>query len=90
MARRIVFSDITDSFNEEHDSESSIDGSLTLSSRLRHIIVKSTLKSPKDVSILTTSGIRLCTFTVNPGQTVEIPVKLPGFYVVNRTKIAVR
>ena len=84
----IVFSSVKDNFGEEN--ENSDDGALRITSRLRHIIVTSTLKAPTVVTIHNAAGIRLATFTIEPGQTIETRVNVPGFYVVNQTKIAVR
>ena len=84
----IVFSSVNDNFGEEN--ENSDDGALRITSRLRHIIVTSTLKAPTVVTIHNAAGIRLATFTIEPGQTIETRVNVPGFYVVNQTKIAVR
>jgi hypothetical protein len=89
-ARYIEFESITDGFNEELKSDDTGDGSLTISSRLHHIIVKSTMKESKLVTITNGAGIRLTTFTINPGQTVDTNVHIPGLYIVNKTKIAVR
>ena len=86
----IVFSSVKDSFGEEHENDNNGDGALKITSRLRHIIVTSTLKAPRTVTIHNAAGIRITTFTIEPGQTIETRVNLPGFYVVNNTKIAVR
>ena len=87
---QIVFSNVSDSFGEEHESMAIGDGALTITSRLRHIIVTSTMKTPQDVRITNAAGVSIKAFTILPGQTVETRVNLPGLYIVNHTKIAVR
>ena len=89
-ADHIVFSNINDSFGEENEDEEGEGGALRITSRLRHIVLTSTLKRPRAVRIFTTSGIHVTTVTVNPGQTVEVPVTAPGIYIVNQTKLSVR
>ena len=81
---------MSDSFGEENEKEESGDGALSITSRLRHIIVKSTLKAPRQVTIRNAAGIHITTFTIEPGQIVETLINMPGFYIVNNTKIAVR
>jgi hypothetical protein len=90
MAKYIVFDNTDDGFGEEHESEEIGDGKLFITSRLHHIIVQSTLKRPRIVSIYNAAGIRITNFVINPGQTVETRVNFAGVYIVNRTKIAVR
>jgi hypothetical protein len=90
MAKYIVFDNTDDGFGEEHESEEIGDGKLFITSRLHHIIVQSTLKRPRIVSIYNAAGIRITTFVINPGQTIETRVNFAGVYIVNRTKIAVR
>jgi hypothetical protein len=86
----IFFSSVSDSFGEEHEDEGNGDGTLSITSRLRHIILKSTLKEPKAVHIYNASGIHVSIVTINPGQTIIVPVNAPGIYIVNQTKIAVK
>ena len=89
-ARRIVFNSIGNEFGQEQESEEAGNGNLVIASRPRHIIVKSSLKEPRVITITNGSGIRLTTFTINPGQTIDTNVHMPGLYIVNTTKIAVR
>ena len=89
VPERIVFNSVKDSFGEEYDEDCG-DGALRITSRLRHIIVTSTLKAPRTVTIHNAAGIRIATFIIEPGQTIETLINMPGFYVVNKTKIAVR
>ena len=90
LPEQIIFSRMSDSFGEENEKEESGDGALSITSRLRHIIVKSTLKAPRQVTIRNAAGIHITTFTIEPGQIVETLINMPGFYIVNNTKIAVR
>jgi hypothetical protein len=48
------------------------------------------LKVPKEVTIHNAAGICITTFIIHPGQTVETLINMPGFYIVNKTKLAVR
>ena len=90
LARRIEFNRIGNDFGEDHESEDTGNGMLTISTRPRHIIVKSTMKEPKVITITNGSGVRLTTFTINPGQTIDTNIHMPGLYIVNKTKIVVR
>ena len=89
MAEQIVFNSVNDEFGEDYKEDSG-DGALIIKSRPRHIIVKSTLKVPKEVTIHNAAGICITTFIIHPGQTVETLINMPGFYIVNKTKLAVR
>ena len=89
-ARYIVFDNISDGFGDEYESNDNGDGALRISTRPRHIIVRSTLKAPKTVTITNAAGVRIATFTIEPGQTIERLINMPGFYIVNTTKVAVR
>ena len=90
LSRYIIFDSINDEFGDDYESDKSGDGALTISTRPRHIIVKSTLKAPRLVTITNAAGVRITTFTVQPGQTIETLINMPGFYIVNKTKVAVR
>ena len=89
-AFRPYFTAVNDEFGDDYESDKSGDGALTISTRPRHIIVKSTLKAPRLVTITNAAGVRITTFTVQPGQTIETLINMPGFYIVNKTKVAVR
>ena len=89
MPEQIVFNSVSDEFGEDYKEDSG-DGALIIKSRPRHIIVKSTLKTPKEVTIHNANGIRITTFIIQPGQTIETLINMPGFYIVNKTKLAVR
>jgi hypothetical protein len=52
----------------------------------RHkIVVTSTLKAEATVRIMGLSGQAVATFTIQPGETVETPIRYTGVYVVQST-----
>lgn len=90
LSRYIIFDSIDDGFGDEKESDKNGDGALRIYTRPRHIIVTSTLKEPRLVTITNAAGVRITTFTIEPGQTIETLINMPGFYIVNKTKVAVR
>ena len=58
-------------------------GILDIYAKRKKIVVASTLPHAVDVRIVTTGGIILSAFTVEPGETVETRVKSSGIYIVH-------
>ena len=84
-AEQIVFGQADTSFGVEENgdpSQEEIGEGLSIFARKRKIVVKSNLRVQADVSIYSTSGAVLGTFTIEPGQTVESPVLFSGVYLV--------
>ena len=82
----IIFSDTNDGVIEPTEGS----GKLTIKTGKHKIIVISGLRETTHVRITSVSGITLTTFDIEPGETIETPINMPGFYVVNKTKVAVR
>ena len=92
--RRIIFGSAISSVGEQGDidrhGDSGTDENLNIYAERSKIVVESTLSEAVQVSITTASGIRVTTFTIEPGQTITTPVTSNGVYIVNRKKLLVR
>ena len=82
----IVFSDTSDGIIEPTEGS----GKLTIKPGKHKITVISGLRETTHVRITNMSGITLTSFDIEPGETIETPINMPGFYIVNKTKVAVR
>ena len=82
----IVFSDTNDGVIEPTEGS----GKLTIKPGKHKITVISGLRETTHVRITNMSGITLTSFDIEPGETIETPINMPGFYIVNKTKVAVR
>ena len=97
LTRSIVFSDESSKMGgEDPDRDNEHGGILDIYAKRKKIVVASTLPHAVDVRIVTTGGITLSAFTVEPGETVETRVNSSGIYIVHTsdarytTKLSVR
>ena len=95
LTRSIVFSDESSKMGGD-DRGNKHGGILDIYAKRKKIVVASTLPHAVDVRIVTTGGITLSAFTVEPGETVETRVNSSGIYIVHTsdarytTKLSVR
>lgn len=98
--RSIVFSEEqmeTKEVKEHGDpTEGELNGGLKVWTKKDKIYVQSSLSFTEDLRIVTPAGITVATFTVKPGQKVEVQADFSGIYVVHTLdgkytkKVAVR
>ena len=84
-ARSIIFesNDTSFGFNDKDPSEGELgDGTILITTRKHTIKVTSTLPHETDVLIVNTGGLTTAAFTIQPGETIETPVKVSGIYIV--------
>ena len=60
-----------------------IGGTLNIFAKKNKIYVESSLNFTEDLRVVTPAGITVATFTVKPGQTVEVEADFSGMYVVH-------
>ena len=65
------------------------DGGLLIYAKKGKIVVESQRKTEATVRILTTSGLTVNTFAIQPGETVETPIHATGIYIANGKKLRV-
>ena len=63
--------------------EEELNGGLIIWSKKDKIYVQSSLSFTEDLRVVTPAGITVATFTVKPGQTVEVQADFSGMYVVH-------
>jgi hypothetical protein len=95
--RSIVFTNNGEDIELQHESLDRLEpGTIIVHSGKHKIIVKSTLKRTATVHIVSTSGITIRTFDIEPDETIETRVNIGGVYIVQTTdgkdtkKIAVK
>ena len=85
--RTIVFGDepvVTKKVEEHGDpTEGELNGGLNVWTKKDKIYVQSSLSFTEDLRIVTPAGITVATFTVKPGQTVEVQADFSGMYIVH-------
>ena len=86
---RIVFGS-TNGEEFEQTPESVLDGSIEIFVRGRSIVARSHREEPATIRIVNVAGITLRDFVLEPGQTVETPIRIPGVYMANRKKLFVK
>ena len=59
------------------------DGTLNIYGKKRMVVVESSLSYAVDLSIYTPAGVKVCTFSVPAGETIEQRVNTKGVYIVN-------
>ena len=90
MARAIAFGNATGIRDHGSDpGNDQVDGDLLIYAKRGKIVVKSRRKTEAVVRILTTSGVSLTTFTIQPGEAIETPVHATGVYIANGKKLRV-
>ena len=91
MTRSIVFSNNTNEdgggIQTRDDNEA---GALSISTRRHAVIVTSTLRHEVPVTIVTTSGVVVTHFTIQPGETIETNLPNVGIYIVNGRKVVIK
>ena len=91
VAEHITFS-YTTGIGDEQDlmpnSENLTEG-LNIYARRGKIIVESYRKTEATVRILTTNGITVNTFAIQPGETIQTPIHATGIYIANGKKLRV-
>jgi hypothetical protein len=91
MTRSIVFSNNTNEdgggIQTRDDNEA---GALSISTRRHAVIVTSTLRHEVPVTIVTTSGVVVAHFTIQPGETIETNLPNVGIYIVNGRKVVIK
>ena len=82
---RIIFgnSSTTDLFAISGNPKLGVNGTLNIYGRKQYVIVESSLNYTTDVRIVTPAGITVASFTIKPGQTVEVRADFSGMYVVH-------
>ena len=90
LARSIVFSKEASQMSPDEDDDISRTGKLYVLSKTGKIVVTSTLRNAKEVRIVSAAGITVTTFTIQPGETIETPIRMPGVYIVNNKKLSVK
>jgi hypothetical protein len=98
--RSIIFSEEqmeTKEVKEHGDpTEGELNGGLKVWTKKDKIYVQSSLSFTEDLRIVTPAGITVATFTMKPGQKVEVQADFSGIYVVHTLdgkytkKVAVR
>ena len=70
---------------EEHGDpkKEELNGGLRIWTKKGKIFVESSLKFTEDMRVVTPAGITVATFTVKPGQTVEVQADFSGMYIVH-------
>lgn len=87
----IVFSrETAQMIHHEEEDDISNTGQLIIKGKNGRIIVTSTMRAEKDVTIVTAAGALIDRYTIQPGQTIETPVNASGVYIVNKKKVAVK
>ena len=84
---QIVFGQSDTSFGveEEHGDprQNGFDGTLNIYAKKRKIVVESSLNYTADLRIVTPAGITVSTFSVEPGEIVEVRADFSGMYIVH-------
>jgi hypothetical protein len=85
--RTIVFGNdqMEDEIIEQHGdpTKEELNGGLIIWSKKDKIYVRSSLNFTEDMRIVTPAGITVATFTVKPGQTVEVQADFSGMYIAH-------
>ena len=70
---------------EQHGdpTKEELNGGLRIWTKKNKIYVESTLSFTEDMRVVTPAGITVATFSVKPGQTVEVQADFSGMYVVH-------
>ena len=68
---------------EHGDPQDGTTGTLRIWAKKDKIYVESSLSFTEDLRVVTPAGISVATFTVKPGQTVEVDADISGMYIVH-------
>ena len=97
--RSILFDskDSSFAFGDDDPSEGEMGkGTLEMTSGHHKITVTSSLTDVVDVRIMNAGGVTIAAFTIQPGETIEKPIRMTGIYIVRaaggryQKKLAVR
>ena len=87
MTRSIIFDNDDSQFaigDERDPSQGNVgQGGLTFFTKHRRLGVTSSLRQEADVHIVNTSGQTVASFTIQPGETIETPVRSSGVYIIH-------
>ncbi len=74
-----------DQISEQHGdpTKEEVSGGLHIYAKKGKIYVRSSLSFTEDLRVVTPAGVTVATFTVKPGQTVEVQADFSGMYVVH-------
>ena len=86
-ANEIVFTGDYDDLIDEPITMN--DGTLEIYTRGHNVVTTSHLQNPVTLSVVSVAGITYANYVLQPGETVETPVR-PGVYIVNRKKLLVK
>ena len=79
-----VGKDTSFAFDEQKPSEEELgEGDLQFRLRRHAIEVTSTLRRAADVHIVNTAGVKVGSFTIQPGETISTRVGVGGIYMLN-------
>jgi len=83
--RTIIFSDEQTQLEGEDEApkDKEIGGTLNIYAKRKKIVVSSTLSYTADLRVVTPAGITVSTFSVKPGETVEVRADFSGMYIVH-------
>ena len=85
--RGIIFGNVQSELKgvEEHGNptKEELSGGLRIWTKKDKIFVESSLSFTEDVRVVTPAGITVATFSVKPGQTVEVQADFSGMYIVH-------
>ena len=65
------------------------DGTLEIYTRGHNVVTTSHLQNPVTVTVVSVAGIMYANYELQPGESIETPVR-PGVYIVNRKKLLVK
>ena len=79
----ITFSNVNSQLgnDEEHDISDGLDGMLKVTGKQGRVIVTSYMYETTPVTIVNAAGIVICSFDIEPGETIETPVST-GVYII--------
>ena len=78
----IVFDSGDSSFAIGDDPSDKLAGELVFSAKPRKLVTTSSLRQPADVRVYRTSGVAIASFTIQPGETIETDIAVPGVYII--------
>jgi hypothetical protein len=81
--RTIIFGQSGQMLEPHSTYEADTEGSIDATTGSHRIVVSSTLKTQTTVSIFSTTGQQVSTFTLQPGQSVETYIDNAGVYIVH-------
>ena len=90
QAKQIVFGNASAIDESPMEWMRNLYGGLDIYAKRGRIIVESHRETEGLVRILTTAGVTVTTFAIQPGEVVETPVHATGVYIVNNKKLRVK